>query len=80
MTYVNEKVGRILINYVLMKKSLPPIIFFESDMQKHCSALSYFNETEDISKMVDFFEEEVYKTWIRNHCLRLKNLKDFLSE
>ena len=40
--------------------------FFESDMGKYYSALNFFDETKDISKMVDFLEEESYRTWIRS--------------
>lgn len=58
----NGRVGRLLINYILIANKLPPIIIFESDRKEYYLALEYFNETQEIDKMVDFLDFEEYKT------------------
>lgn len=78
--YNDERLAMILINYILIQKKFPPIIFFESDTEKYHLALKHFNETDDIAEMVNFLEEEMYKTWVKNYSLRLKKLEQFLNE
>jgi len=75
----NGRVGRNLLNYILMSNNLPPIIIFEADKRKYYLALEDFNETQEISKMVEFLEEQAYKTWLKDYNLKLKNLKEFLD-
>jgi Uncharacterized conserved protein len=55
--------GRLLINYILIANNLPPIIIFEEDKKDYYSALEYFNETQEIDKMVSLLDFWAYKTW-----------------
>lgn len=66
----NGRVGRMLINYILLGNNIPPIVLFENEKEKYYLALEYFNETQEIDKMVNFLEDQAYKTWFR------KELKD----
>jgi len=75
----NGRVGRILLNYLLMGNNLPPIIVFEADKREYYLALEDFNETQEISEMVKFLEGQAYKTWIKDYNVKLKNLKEFLD-
>jgi Fic family protein len=59
----NGRLGRVLINYILIGNDLPPIIVFEEDKRDYYSALEYFNEEQEIDKMVRFLELQFYKTW-----------------
>lgn len=75
----NGRVGRMLLNYLLIGNNLPPIVLFENDREEYYLALEYFNETQEINKMVDFLDSEAYKTWVKDYNLKIKNLKDFLD-
>lgn len=59
----NGRVGRILINYLLLGNNLPPIVLFENEKEKYYLALEHFNDSQEIDKMVNFLEEQAYKTW-----------------
>jgi Fic family protein len=59
----NGRLGRVLINYMLIANDLPPIIVFEDDKKEYYSALEFFNEEQEIDKMVRFLELQGYKTW-----------------
>lgn len=67
------------MNYLLIGNNFPPIVLFGNDREQYYLALEYFNETQEISKMVNFLEDQAYKTWIKDYNVKLKNLKDFLD-
>jgi Fic family protein len=73
------RVGRMLLNYLLVVNNLPPIILFYYDTEEYYLALEYFNETQEIDKMVKFLDDQAYKTWVKDYNLKLKSLKDFLD-
>lgn len=75
----NGRVGRMLINYLLIANNLPPIILFYNDKKEYYLALEHFNATKEIYPMVKFLEEQAFKTWLKNYNLKLKNLKKFLD-
>lgn len=60
----NGRAGRMLLNYLLIGKNLPPIIIFENYSEEYYIALEYFNETQEIDKIINFLDCQVYKTWI----------------
>lgn len=62
----NGRVGRILLNYLLVTNNLLPIVIFYDDREQYYLALEYFNETQEIDRMVGFLDEQAYKTWIKN--------------
>jgi len=74
----NGRVGRMLLNYLLIGNNFPPIIFFGNDIEEYYLALEHFNETQKIDKMVKFLDDQSYKTWVKNYNLKVKDLKDFL--
>lgn len=68
-----------LINYLFIGNNLPPIVIFYNDIEDYYLALEYFKQTQEISPMVKFLEEQEYKTWLKNYNLKLKSLKEFLD-
>lgn len=60
--YDNGVVIRVLVNYLLIANNLPPIVFWENDIEEYYKALEYFNSTNQISKMISFLEDQAYKT------------------
>lgn len=59
----NGRVGRMLLNYLLVVNNLPPIILFENDREEYYLALEYFNANQEICEMVKFLDAQAYKTW-----------------
>lgn len=76
--YDKGAIIRMLANYLLISNNLPPIIFWENDIEVYIEALKYFSSTNDIIKMISFLEDEAYKTWIKDYNIKIKKLKDFL--
>lgn len=75
----NGRVGRMLINYLLIGNNIPPIIIFYDDREEYYSALENFNMKQEIGRMVDFLGDQSYKTWVKNYNVKVKSLKDFLD-
>lgn len=75
----NGRVGRMLLNYLLIGNNLPPIVLFEDDREEYYLALEYFNSKQEINKMVKFLDDQAYRTWIKDYNVKLKSLKDFLK-
>lgn len=75
----NGRVGRMLLNYLLIGSGLPPIVLFENDREEYYLALEYFNDCQEIDKMVDFLDRQAYKTWVKDYNVKHKNLKDYLK-
>ena len=59
----NGRLGRTLVNYILMTHDLPPIIIYNEDKKYYYAALEKFDEEQDLSSMVEFFKYEMEKTW-----------------
>ncbi len=74
----NGRVGRMLMNYLLIGNNLPPIILFQHDRSEYYEALEYFDDTQEIDKLVKFLEKEAYKTWEKDYSIKYKKLADFL--
>ncbi|NNU78166.1 Fic family protein [Clostridium estertheticum] len=74
----NGLLGRLLINYILLGNNLTPVIIFYNNTDEYYLALDYFNKTRKIDKMIEFLEDEAYKTWIKDYNLKIKSLKEFL--
>lgn len=82
----NGRIGRVLANYILMINDLPPIIIYNEDKKYYYAALEKFDTKEDISSMVEFFKNEMAKTWEKTldrkyqvNKLRKKKLCDYLG-
>ena len=61
----NGRVGRTLLNYILMCNNLPPVIIFDEDKETYFMALEVFDHTEKIDGFVQFLKEQMVKTWVR---------------
>lgn len=61
----NGRVGRMLLNYYLMRNNYPPIIIYDEDKETYYMALEVYNKTEELSGMILFFQEQMVKTWSR---------------
>lgn len=59
----NGRVGRVLMNYILMIHQLPPIIIYDEDKKFYYEALEKYDEKEDLSSTMKFFQYEMEKTW-----------------
>ncbi|WP_026510590.1 Fic family protein [Butyrivibrio sp. LC3010] len=63
----NGRVGRTLLNYILMVNNLPPIIIFDEDKETYYMALEVFDHTDKIEGFVKFLKEQAVKTWTRKN-------------
>ena len=61
----NGRVGRTLLNYILMCNNLPPVIIFDEDKETYFMALEVFDHTDKIEGFVQFLKEQMVKTWTR---------------
>lgn len=59
----NGRLGRTLLNYLLMINNLPPIIIFNEDKKYYYACLEKFDDEEDLSSTIEFFKYEMEKTW-----------------
>jgi Fic family protein len=59
----NGRVGRTLMNYLLMILDNPPLIIYDEDKAAYYSALEAYDKTEDIQPMLDFLRYQTVKTW-----------------
>ena len=61
----NGRVGRTLLNYILMINDVPPVILFDEDKETYYMALEVFDHTDKIDGFVAFLKEQMVKTWTR---------------
>ena len=59
----NGRVGRALMNYLLISNNHPPIIIYDDDKLAYYGALQVWDDEEDLAPMVDFLRAEAVKTW-----------------
>ncbi len=59
----NGRVGRLLMNYILVINGHPPVIIHEEDRKAYYCALESWDTLQDISPMLDFLKEQTAKTW-----------------
>lgn len=59
----NGRVGRTLMNYILMINNLPPLIVYDEDKKYYYAALEKFDKDDDIKSMYEFLKYEMEKTW-----------------
>lgn len=62
----NGRLGRMLLNYILMYYGLPPIVIFDNDKDTYYLALEVFDRTGELSGFVQFLKEQMVKTWYTN--------------
>ncbi len=61
----NGRVGRTLLNYILMINDLPPVIIFDEDKETYYLALEVLDQTDKIDGFVQYIKEQTIKTWTR---------------
>ncbi len=61
----NGRVGRTLLNYILMVSDIPPVIIFDEDKEAYFMALEVFDHSDKIDGFVAFLKEQMVKTWVR---------------
>lgn len=59
----NGRVGRWLMNYMLVSENHPPIVIFRADREEYYKALE-IADTDDLEPMRKFLEEQTVKTWM----------------
>ena len=59
----NGRLGRLLINYLLLVNGLLPLIIFNEDKSLYYECLQKFDEDDNLSATVGFLKIEMEKTW-----------------
>lgn len=59
----NGRLGRLLINYLLLVNGLPPLIVFNDDKSLYYECLQKFDEEDNLYATVEFLKYEMDKTW-----------------
>lgn len=57
----NGRVGRLLLNYILIRNNYPPINIYLEDRQKYYRTLQIYSQFHDIKPMVDFLVKQYKK-------------------
>ena len=71
----NGRVGRTLLNYILMVNDVPPVIIFDEDKETYFMALEVFDHSDKIDGFVQFIKEQTVKTW----CRKTPKGKEFIA-
>ena len=61
----NGRVGRVLLNYILMVNDMPPTVIFDEDKETYFMALEVFDHSDKIDGFVKCIKEQTIKTWCR---------------
>lgn len=59
----NGRLGRLLINYLLLINGLPLLIIFNDDKNLYYECLQKFDENDNLASTVEFLKYEMEKTW-----------------
>lgn len=59
----NGRVGRLLMNYILLIHNHPPITIYEEDRKDYYKALEKFDEELELNSLIDFLKLQLVKTW-----------------
>ena len=73
----NGRAGRLTMNYFLVINEHPPITIHQEDRKDYYSALEVWDESQELTQMVQFLKEQTVKTWekqvLRSENVRLKH-------
>ena len=61
----NGRVGRMLLNYILLLNNMPPLIIFDEDKEAYYMALEVFDHSGKIDGFITFLKEQTIKTFVR---------------
>lgn len=59
----NGRVGRLLMNYILLIHNHPPITIHEEDRKNYYNSLEKFDEELELNSLIDFLKLQLVKTW-----------------
>jgi len=59
----NGRVGRTILNYLLMINNHPPLIIYDDDKRDYYAALQSYDESEEIEPLFGFLRLQCEKTW-----------------
>lgn len=59
----NGRLGRLLMNYFLVRHDHPPIIIFEEDRKDYYAALEAWDVKQDLEPLKSFLQQQTVKTW-----------------
>ena len=59
----NGAVGRVLVNYFLLIRDHPPLIFFAEDKEQYLQCLTTYDRERNPGPLAHFLESELAKTW-----------------
>ena len=60
----NGRVGRALMNHLLVMNDHPPIIVYDEDKLAYYGAMQVWDDEGDLAPMLDFLRAETVKTWM----------------
>ena len=59
----NGRVGRALMNHLLVMNDHPPIVIYDEDKLAYYGAIQVWDDEDDLEPMLDFLRAETVKTW-----------------
>ena len=78
----NGRVGRLLMNYILLIHNHPPITIYEEDRKDYYDALEKFDEELELNRLIDFLKSQLVKTWekqLNKEKATSSSLADFIN-
>ncbi|MCM1284918.1 MAG: Fic family protein [Acetobacter sp.] len=77
----NGRVGRLLMNYILLIHNHPPITIYEEDRKDYYNALEQFDEKLELNSLINFLKSQLFKTWEKqlNKSKQKSSLTDFVN-
>ena len=78
----NGRVGRLLMNYILLIHNHPPITIYEEDRKDYYDALEKFDEKLELNRLIDFLKSQLVKTWekqLNKEKATSSSLADFIN-
>ena len=74
----NGRVGRLLMNYLLILLNHPPIIIHQEDRKGYYAALEAWDEHQELEPLIQYLKDQTVKTWsrqIQRYMERQNNLE-----
>lgn len=59
----NGRVGRLAMNYLLVRHNHPPVVIYEEDRKAYYDALEAWDTGQKLDVMCTFLKEQIVKTW-----------------
>lgn len=67
----NGRVGRLLLNYLLITNNHPPVVIHEENKNEYYKALEAWDNEQELNPLISFLKSQTVKTWERT-CNRDK--------